>query len=307
MAQPLSKAIRAMENLLPKTLFENEPEEYILTKEEEEYSLRQIIGAKKNQLVMKWAGRGITVAEIEVKLSEIDWDKEVDKAELFKHVNSDKHYRLWEAKQRIEEKKLSEDRRENLKKTWTALQFFKMMKFVSKNEYGQDLIVDDNTKKIIVPLCYFLSEDERFETELGFSLKKGIVFRGISGLGKTFIPKCIAANELHPMFVVSMLEITEEMKDNGAYSLPASAYSKFYIDDVGSEDSSVVQHYGTKLNWFKNFLEIYYLRSQQYNRILLSTNITFAQFEDKYGFRVRSRMKDMFNVIDLGGIDLRGK
>jgi hypothetical protein len=28
--------------------------------------------------------------------------------------------------------------------------------------------------------------------------------------------------------------------------------------------------------------------------------------EEKYGFRVRSRIKDMFNIVDVNGEDMRG-
>lgn len=295
-----------MEKKLQLTPFEIEQEEYILTPEEEIVVIRNAIGAKKNHKALKYAGMGMPTKVIEEKLLTIDWDKEINREAVLKHANSNKQYQIWQQQQRVNEKNEAVEKRNALKKVWDANRFFKMMKYVSGSEYGKSLIVNDNTMQIIKPLCYFLSEDERFESELGYSLKKGIVFRGISGLGKTHLAKCVAENEYHRMFVVSMLEICDEVKDNGDYDLPTE-YSKYYIDDVGSEDSSVVKHYGTSINWLKNFIEIYYLRSQQYNRLLISTNISFAQIEEKYGFRVRSRMKDMFNIIDLNGTDLRGR
>lgn len=296
-----------MEKKLQLTPFTIEEEEYILTSEEEVEVIRNTIGAKKNHKALKYAGMGMPMKAIEEKLATIDWGVEINNEEVLKRANSNKHYWIWQNKQRELERNEAIEKRKQLKEEWTANRFYSMMKYVSEKEYGKPLLVNDNTMQIIKPLCYFLSEDERFETELGYSLKKGIVFRGISGLGKTHLTKCVSGNWLNPIYIISLLEISEIMKENGAYEPPLAIYPKLFIDDVGSEDASVVNHYGTKANWLKNFLEIYYLRSQQYNRILISTNISFSQMEEKYGFRVRSRMKDMFNIINLNGTDLRGK
>jgi len=78
-----------------------------------------------------------------------------------------------------------------------------------------------------------------------------------------------------------------------------------YLDDVGTEEP-IVNHYGTKINWFKNFIEMYYLKNKPFNKLIISTNNSFDEIESKYGFRVRSRIKDMFNIIDVQGKDMRG-
>ena len=139
---------------------------------------------------------------------------------------------------------------------------------------------------------------------MGFSLKKGLLIRGICGIGKTHTIRCVAANELHPIFMASMLEICDEVRIRGDYELPF--FNKLYLDDVGSEEPNV-KHFGTNINWFKDFLELYYSKNRPFRNLMISTNNSFSEIEAKYGFRVRSRVKDMFNVVDVTGIDLRGK
>jgi DNA replication protein DnaC len=42
-----------------------------------------------------------------------------------------------------------------------------------------------------------------------------------------------------------------------------------------------------------------------HNRTMVTTNLTPEQMKEKYGERVYSRMREMFNVIPIAGSDLR--
>jgi len=216
-----------------------------------------------------------------------------------------RHHEIWQKEQRRKEAEEAKRKQEELKNLWTASQMYKLIRWSSEVEYGKPLITNNDNLPFIKALCFFLSEDERFETELGFSLKKGLIIRGISGLGKTHLMKCVSKNELNPVLILSMIEIADDVRHNGEFNIPGGKYTKIYLDDVGSEEATV-NHYGTKINWFKDFLEIFYLKDRQYNSLMISTNNSFSEIEQKYGFRVRSRIKDMFNIIDVDGKDLRG-
>jgi DNA replication protein DnaC len=194
----------------------------------------------------------------------------------------------------------------DLKERCDAMYMFKLMKWTSQNEYGTPLIMNDQNKHFMAALCYFLSEDPRFETELGYDLNKGLLIRGISGLGKTHLVKCLQDNELNPVLILSMVEITETIRDTGEFQINLGGRKVVYLDDVGTEEATV-NHFGSKISFFKNFVELVYLKNKVFNKLMISTNNSFQQIEEKYGFRVRSRMKDMFNVIDVKGEDMRGK
>lgn len=207
------------------------------------------------------------------------------------------------------EKKREKEQKEEVTKSvelqvrCNAKYFYNLMAWTSENTYGKKLILHNDNTSLIRAICFFFSRDERFETELGFDGNKGLLIRGVSGLGKTYLFKCIENNDIRPIDIVSMIDISEQVKEEGTYDLQYQ--NTLYLDDVGTEEP-VVNHYGTKINWFKNFIEMYYLKNKPFNRLVISTNNSFDEIESKYGFRVRSRVKDMFNIIDVKGKDMRG-
>lgn len=288
-------------------LTDPEPEEYILSKEEEDERINNEIDSKKKYMSWKLEQLQFSKQEILKKISEVDWQKEIDREEILQQSNSIKHQNIWHEEQRRKEKEADENKKKELIERCDATYMFKLMKWSSQNNFGRKLIVNENTTYLIKVLCYFLSNDIRFEKELGFSFSKGLLIRGISGLGKTHLVRCLENNELNPVLVLSMIEITDEIKDQGQYELKLENKKVVYLDDVGTEEATV-NHYGTKISFFKNFIELVYLKNKEkgFNKLMISTNNSFAEIEAKYGFRVRSRMKDMFNTIDVKGEDLRG-
>jgi DNA replication protein DnaC len=104
-----------------------------------------------------------------------------------------------------------------------------------------------------------------------------------------------------------MVDVTDDLRAYGEYEIQKGKNKIVYLDDVGTEETPVV-HFGTKIHFFKNFIESIYLRNSNsgFRNMIVSTNLNFQQISDKYGFRVSSRMRDMFNVIDVSGKDMRG-
>lgn len=281
----------------------NEP--YILTEEEENKAIENEIVQLKEHFRWKAKDKGLSIGEAELRISQTDWMAEIDKDNFLQKTNSNKQYQIWQKQQRENEKKEEIEKLEETKNIWTAGMMLKLIRWTSENDFDKKLIEDENTMPLIKAVCFFLSEDERFETELGFSLKKGLWIRGTAGLGKTHVIRCVEKNGLNPIDIFSMIEISEIVKEEGEYVLPTALSRKIYLDDVGSEEAFIT-HYGTRINWFKDFLETFYLRSKNYAKLIVSTNYNFDLTEKKYGFRIRSRIKDMFNIIDVQGKDLRG-
>jgi len=289
---------------------DDEGEEYILTPEEEGRVLAHEIQLAKDHYAWKVKGILMTQDEIDLKISQINWLEKIDQDAILQRTNSIKHYDNWIKEQRAKEKLEEERKLKELRETWNATNIYKLMAWTSQNEYGKKLVVKDKETgndftKLITAICFFVSRDTRFETELGYSLKKGLLIRGVSGLGKTHLVKCISKNGLNPILILSMLDISEEIRINGEVDVRLDGYGIMYLDDVGTEEADT-KHYGNVINFFKNFIEGTYLRRKSFDHIMMSTNNSFAQLEQKYGFRVRSRIKDMFNVIDVTGKDMRG-
>ena len=283
----------------------SEKDPYILTKEEEDSIVKNLISEEKKFLKWKMTNNGMSEQQADNALAnkgDAYWSKKINKELAFERVNSSKHYATWLEAKRRNDKEEKEKKAEEESKRCTYKYFYQLMAFVSKNDYGKDLIFDNQTGLLIKTVCFYLSNDHRFETELGFSFKKGLLFRGVSGLGKTHIVKCVQYNEFKPIQILSMLDITETVKREGEVCIDTTGH--LYLDDVGTE-SPEVNHFGTKINFFKNFIEKYYMSNKSYNRLIISTNCDFDTLEDKYGFRVRSRIREMFNVIYLEGSDMR--
>jgi hypothetical protein len=280
-----------------------EKEAYILTPEEEEAAWQNSVDQLKKHKAYKCEQLKMTKEQILVKLSTINFEEELDRKEIMETANSSKHYAIWQQQQRIKEIQLERDKRFEMQKRCNARYFFNLMAWTSENTYGKKLIQHEDNAHLIRTICFFFSRDERFETELKYDLNKGLLIRGVAGLGKTYLFKCIQQNELSKIDIVSMIDVCESVKEDGNYILKYE--STLYLDDIGTEEA-VINHYGTKINWFKNFIEGYYLKNKPFNKLIISTNNNFDEIESKYGFRVRSRIKDMFNIIDVKGKDMRG-
>ena len=125
---------------------------------------------------------------------------------------------------------------------------------------------------------------------------------GVSGLGKTKVFESVKDNELRPVKIYNMVEITEAVRDKG--SIVINTDGLVLLDDVGTEEPKVL-HYGTEIRWFENFIQSYYNLHQSYDQLLITTNCGGDELQAKYGYRVRSRMREMFNVIEVKGTDLR--
>lgn len=298
--QPLAQLAKRL------NLTDPEVEEYILTKEEEVDRIEFEITQHKKHFAWKLAQLEYSEQEILKRISEVNWEEKIDREEILKNANSNKHQNVWHEQQRKKEKEEKDNAYKRLIEKCDAKYMWKLMKWNSENNLEKKFILNEHNKTLVTCLCYFLSRDERFETELRFSFKKGLLIRGVSGIGKTHLVKCLENNELNPILILSMIEITDEIKMQGEYEVKLGNNKIIYLDDVGTEEP-VVNHYGTKISFFKNFIELVYLKNQNktFNQLMISTNNSFSEIEERYGFRVRSRCAEMFNIIDVKGKDMR--
>jgi hypothetical protein len=299
----IKNQLSKLEGIGQLTSFEQVSEEWILTPEEESAAIANAIEQEKRFYEVKYLRKGVPKPMVDERIAEMKFEELIPANEILKKANSSKHYKIWEQEQRDKEKQEAIERLETLRKTWTALMILKLMRHTSKEVYGKTLIENIHTLPLIKAVCFFLSQDERFETELKFSFNKGLLIRGVAGVGKTHIVKCAQSNELNPVTICSMIEISDEIRVQGQFIPPP--FKKLYLDDVGSEEATI-NHFGSKINWFKDFIETWYLRGQGFNRLIVSTNCSASEIENKYGFRVRDRVKDMFNLIDVEGESMRG-
>ena len=235
--------------------------------------------------------------------TEQDWLAKIDIAEVLRSANERKKWALEDKAYRQREREREQKKAEELRRSWTAGRFWAEIKAYFLNECGHFVYDKQTNAAYIQALCYFLAADARFETELGFSFQKGLLVMGTSGLGKTKTIEAVKNNPLCPIVIYSLIEITERVRLNGFCEINTDRIT--LLDDMGSETPSV-KHYGTDVCWFKDFIEGYYLNKRPFNRLIITTNIGGDEIQERYGYRVRSRMREMFNNITIKGDDLRG-
>lgn len=181
-------------------------------------------------------------------------------------------------------------------------------------------IVDNNNKEAVADLCLYFANDPHFETN-GRSLKKGILLSGNIGCGKTYLLKLFSINQ-RKNFVINpvhtLCDLAEEIGSpiyyeysNPQFNMPIKTetfrqneWGRLF-DDLGSENKDK-NKYEERARAMREIISIIYEKNIPYHWFHVTTNLTLAQIKLVYGERVSSRMKDMFNFIELKGGDRRG-
>ena len=195
---------------------------YILTKEEEDAAISQYAEAQL-RLLKNASVKTIAKPRIE--------NIKIDREEILRVANGLKHHELLLAERRQKEAQEFEIKRQQLISEWDAAAMYKHLYKESLEKHGIKFeFKEGENKEAVTALCFFLSNDIRFETELGFSFKKGIFLRGKYGVGKTYMVKCLSTNKLQPIFLTSTYLAKTEVMENGCYPLALNVMT--YIDDV---------------------------------------------------------------------------
>ncbi len=202
---------------------------------------------------------------------------------------------------------------------------------------SEDLITrpfeaDESNFEALNAICEYFSDSPEFEKRNeGYSLKKGLFLVGPAGTGKTLLMKCLIQNPKRSYRLISCRKIMDLFCQEGRkairdYSSPK--YSNNYnsigpqgapenyfnhrswgycYDDFGAEDKGT--HFGDTTEVMEQvILDLYENNignSFQYSFFHITSNLTTDQIEARYGTRVRSRMREMFNLIPLKGSDRR--
>lgn len=236
------------------------------------------------------------------QIDKINWEKRIDKESLLKQCNRNKMQKIWHEKQRLKSIDYEKKRKDELKAFWTASRFYQQMIYSHSQISDKPFKYDCDNEILVKSICYLLSKDERYETELGFIFKKGLWIRGNCGVGKSYLIKLVADNELNSVQYISMVKLAKDLKKGIEPIL--SNDKTINLDDVGSEEITV-NNYGNKTNWFKEFIEMAYFNTLDFSKFIVSSNDSFDLIEEKYSYRVRERIREKFNILDVNFESLR--
>lgn len=257
-------------------------------------------------------------------------------AENYKHIELTPEEELegilW-AKQKkereLQAKRIKEIEAKNRKalssSQWSYKQTNDFMLYRASEIFSGKFILDQQNKFLFELLCQYFSDSKDFISLAAFfkienpSLNKGIMLAGNFGTGKTWLMKLFAKNQRQVFHVYNAKEIANNFESFGQEDAldfvnkkknPTNDSNAFYqpfaglcIDDIGTED--IKNHYGNKKNVIGDLIEQRYSHGNTGVFFHATTNFSSQQLKDFYGERVTSRMREIFNFIDIPGSDRR--
>lgn len=185
-----------------------------------------------------------------------------------------------------------------------------------KEQFGENFHFRKEDEPIILRLVAYFLKDETICNKAGISLQKGILLSGPIGSGKTSLMnlmKHITPTE-HKFAVKPCRDISFEFIQDGyevihRYSkgkLYESSVRNYCFDDLGTENN--LKYFGNECNVMAEILlsryDLFVSRKLQTH---ITTNLSASEIEKQYGNRVRSRLREMVNLIafDKGVTDKR--
>jgi DNA replication protein DnaC len=186
----------------------------------------------------------------------------------------------------------------------------KWVKRTGRDLFGDHFRIYPEDHPLIYKLLVYAIGDQGSCSKSGISLRKGILLIGPVGAGKSAL--MALANYFFPpekqYRIKAAREISFELEKDG-YSV-IHRYSKgsvrtlngrlipqvWCFDDLGVDQ--VQKYFGTQCNVMAEILLSRY--DQFVSRGVLThatTNLSAPELEDRYGNRIRSRMREMFNLV----------
>lgn len=194
----------------------------------------------------------------------------------------------------------------NNTKIYDPKKCFQFLEQQGKKRYNSNFKIDPKDIPIIYKLLIYAIQDHKRAFQLGIDLSKGIMLSGPIGCGKTSLMHLV-----RPFFyskndykIITTRHVSFEFAKSGYDSLAQytlktphqNRLSGYCFDDLGAEQQ--IKHFGNDCNVMAEILITRYEHFVENNTIThITTNLSASEIEKVYGNRVRSRLRQMFNLI----------
>lgn len=174
-----------------------------------------------------------------------------------------------------------------------------------KEQYGQHFKIYEEDKALLRRLlCYFF-KDTQTAIQLNINLNKGILLTGPVGCGKTTLISLMRFFEptQNRFIVKSCRDVSFEFIKDGYDTVHKYSNRSFQnhepkiycFDDLGTENN--LKYFGNECNIMAEvLLSRYDLFITRKLVTHITTNLSASEIEVAYGNRIRSRMREMFNL-----------
>ena len=182
------------------------------------------------------------------------------------------------------------------------------MEVKGKQLFGDHFSISPEDRPLIYKLLVWIIKDKPNAKKQGLDLHKGIMLTGPVGCGKTSLMKLLQyflpREKRHS--IKSCRDVSFEFIQDGyevisRYSRQSFHYrhpKTYCFDDLGTENS--LKYYGNDCNVMAEILlSRYDLFFSQRLITHLTTNLNSSEIEQIYGTRVRSRLREMFNLVSF--------
>jgi energy-coupling factor transporter ATP-binding protein EcfA2 len=178
-----------------------------------------------------------------------------------------------------------------------------------KEYFGDHFRIIEEDHPILARLLAYFFKDEENAKKMDISLQKGVLLSGPVGCGKTSLMTIFRLfyPEDTRYQVKSCRDVCFEFSQEGytaIYRYSRNAFNHNHprtccFDDLGTEQT--LQYYGNSCNVMAEILLSRYDMFTSYKMIThITTNLASKEIEELYGLRVRSRMREMFNLVSFG-------
>ena len=165
--------------------------------------------------------------------------------------------------------------------------------------FGEKFKIYKKDKEMLLKLCSYFIKDKENCKKFDIDLDKGLLLTGPVGCGKTSLMKLLHFLVPHQRKYVVMpcRNIVFAFNHLGYKTIEDYGESSFFcFDDMGVEPMG--RHYGKDCNVIGEILlSRYDLFLETKLKTHATTNLNAEELEERYGNRVRSRMRELFNLI----------
>lgn len=180
--------------------------------------------------------------------------------------------------------------------------FDKMLAYLNdkgKVLFGGKFRIIEEDREIIFKLCNYFIKDEANCKRFNMDINKGILLSGPVGCGKTSLMKLLRYIVPHqkPYKIIPVRNIVFGFNYLGYKTIEDYGNSNYFcFDDLGVEP--IGRHYGKDCNVMGEIiLSRYDLFLENHIKTHATTNLNAQELEERYGNRVRSRMRQLFNLV----------